>query len=308
MQSTGTTNTADPTAGAANVLYAAAQVLAGLVGVAGLVYVCGGIALALRLQVAGLSSPAVVSQVPREFLVSVGLQVALPPAAVGAAYFLGRIARAGNEPPPNTYEKHIIRKWYWLEATPRRLVVWTFVLAAPLIYVVLVLPTGYSGDEVNSSELVVGGLLAGAILLIVLTQTVAISLRARIAHVSRASATRERSATDRYNHPVTVGLIALVIAGACLPTVLFVIAGTPPLRARVCPKDAAATRGSAPSDRAKPDRDLTGAFVAETGKRVYLIAGTTEQRFVSIPNGEVGAVLISREAVAGSQQCPNVPP
>jgi hypothetical protein len=55
-----------------------------LAGAAVLVYLTGGLALQLRLGAVRLPSSAAVSQLPREFLVSQGLQIAVPAIAVAA--------------------------------------------------------------------------------------------------------------------------------------------------------------------------------------------------------------------------------
>jgi hypothetical protein len=243
-----------------------------------------------------------VSQMSREYLVSVGLQVVLPPVAVGAVYFLGRIARPGNEPPPTTHQWH---KLWWLERPKRNISAWTLVLSVPLVYAVFLLPNGYSKDDPDHSDSVVGALLVVAVGTIAFVQAAAISLRARIAHVSGT----EEKPEERYNKPVTMGAVSLVLAGACLPTALFFVSSVPPLQARVCPREPTQALSQRSADVSKkPDRDLAGALVAETGKRVYLISSRDSHRVVSIPNGRIGAVLISREPIDLAEDCPNVPP
>ncbi len=62
------------------------QIFALLAGVATLVYVSGGAILSLRLDRNGLASEAVVSNLPREFLISIGLtEVVLPLLLVGVS-------------------------------------------------------------------------------------------------------------------------------------------------------------------------------------------------------------------------------
>jgi hypothetical protein len=66
--------------------------LGGVAGVAAvaaaLVYGTGGLVLMLRLGLRRLPSTTAVPQLPREFLVSVGLQVVVPAVLVGGAAFL----------------------------------------------------------------------------------------------------------------------------------------------------------------------------------------------------------------------------
>jgi len=58
---------------------------------AALVYLTGGLALQLRLGAGGIPSSAAVPQLPREFLISLGLLVVAPAVAVGV--LLGRVAK-----------------------------------------------------------------------------------------------------------------------------------------------------------------------------------------------------------------------
>lgn len=63
------------------------RVAAGLAAIVAVLYVVGAVVIGLRLGVRDLPSTAVVAQLPREFLLSTGLNVTLPfPAAVVAIY------------------------------------------------------------------------------------------------------------------------------------------------------------------------------------------------------------------------------
>jgi hypothetical protein len=63
------------------------RVAAGLAAIVGVLYVVGAVVIGLRLGLRDLPSTAVVAQLPREFLLSTGLNVILPiPAAVVAVY------------------------------------------------------------------------------------------------------------------------------------------------------------------------------------------------------------------------------
>jgi hypothetical protein len=64
-----------------------AQVTGALTGVAAFVYLTGGIALQLRLGLEGLPSSVAVPQLPREFVIGIGLLVAAP--AIGLACLFG---------------------------------------------------------------------------------------------------------------------------------------------------------------------------------------------------------------------------
>lgn len=80
------------------------QVAGALAGLATVVYVTGAVVLGLRLARAGLSWGDVVSQLPREFVASIGAgQVLLPSVAVGAAYGLFRLLRDDHSNPPSIH-------------------------------------------------------------------------------------------------------------------------------------------------------------------------------------------------------------
>lgn len=70
--------------------------VAGLAGaLATIVYIAGGLVLALRLQSSHVDSTAVIGQVPREFLLTIGLsQVLLPALLVASVYVAYRLLRA----------------------------------------------------------------------------------------------------------------------------------------------------------------------------------------------------------------------
>jgi hypothetical protein len=70
------------------------RVAAGLAAIVAVLYVVGALVLGVRLGIRDLPSSAVVAQLPREFLLSTGLNVILPfPAAVVAVYVSAALAR-----------------------------------------------------------------------------------------------------------------------------------------------------------------------------------------------------------------------
>jgi hypothetical protein len=69
------------------------RVAAGLAAIVAVLYVVGAVVIGVRLGLRDLPSSAVVAQLPREFLLSTGLNVVLPfPAAMVAVYLLGELA------------------------------------------------------------------------------------------------------------------------------------------------------------------------------------------------------------------------
>ena len=70
---------------------ALAEVTGAFAGLAALVYLTGALALQLRLGVGGLPSSVAVPQLPREFLIGIGLLVVAP--AIGVGLVLSSVLR-----------------------------------------------------------------------------------------------------------------------------------------------------------------------------------------------------------------------
>jgi hypothetical protein len=64
------------------------RVAAGLAALIGVLYVVGAVVIGVRLGLRDLPSSAVVAQLPREFLLSTGLNVVLPAPAVAVALYV----------------------------------------------------------------------------------------------------------------------------------------------------------------------------------------------------------------------------
>jgi hypothetical protein len=64
------------------------RVAAGLAAIVAVLYVLGAVVIGVRLGLRDLPSSAVVAQLPREFLLSTGLNVALPAPAIAVAVYL----------------------------------------------------------------------------------------------------------------------------------------------------------------------------------------------------------------------------
>jgi hypothetical protein len=76
-------------------LFAALRdITAVLAGLAALVYLTGGLALQLRLGAGGVPSSVAVPQLPREFLISLGLLIVAPAVALGVV--LGHITHSAK--------------------------------------------------------------------------------------------------------------------------------------------------------------------------------------------------------------------
>lgn len=73
-----------------------------LAGVATLVYLSGGFVLALRLGFEDLPWEAVISQLPREFLISIGITTLVVPVLIAASVYTGwRLQRGRDAPLPD---------------------------------------------------------------------------------------------------------------------------------------------------------------------------------------------------------------
>ena len=73
-----------------------AEVTGAFAGLAALVYLTGALALQLRLGVGGLPSSVAVPQLPREFLIGIGLLVVAP--AIGAGFVVTSVLRHRSPP------------------------------------------------------------------------------------------------------------------------------------------------------------------------------------------------------------------
>ena len=86
-----------PEAGDRKWIKAVGELASAAAGLAALVYITGGLALQLRLGSGGVPSSVAVPQLPREFLISLGLLIVAPAVAAGALASRGaqgRIAHA----------------------------------------------------------------------------------------------------------------------------------------------------------------------------------------------------------------------
>lgn len=72
------------------------KVAAGLAAVVAVLYVVGAVVIGVRLGLRDLPSSAVVAQLPREFLLSTGLNVVLPAPAVAVALYASVALAAGQ--------------------------------------------------------------------------------------------------------------------------------------------------------------------------------------------------------------------
>jgi hypothetical protein len=241
-----------------------------LAGVVGLVYAVGGGVLAVRLYFESLPSLTVVGQLPREYLIAVGLtQVFLPVLAAAAIYFAVRmLSGSAAARPRRTVDQESTRSSpSWVE----------LVGASALALVAILLGASPAIARQGLSEQLLVLLAAGfAITLVVML--VALKLRVEIAE-------RETWSKSR----ATAGM-ALVIALVSLPAWVIGAGTFHFLDAKVC------TTGGLP---------ISGVLIGETSDRVYVGESNRRtsgpRRVVSIPLSQVEEVFIGGQAAA--QRC-----
>jgi uncharacterized membrane protein len=254
----------------------------GAAGAVGLVYVAGGAILALRLKATELPSTAVLGQLPRDFLISLGVSHGLLP-GLGAAVLFGgyRGTNLGHRPWEDKLQRRHARSFTDKRNDAGSLSFWNgpawHVLSAGLVAAAvagatLVSAAAYerSGESLLSRQPdYYAVLVSGAFVFMFLTLLLYKNLRWRIA--------------KRYVHNYRTA--AAVVWHSLLVGGLFVLAliafwGTRPLpEARVCLKP-------------EPQRAaaLGEFFIGETSNRVYVGEGRAIR---SVPLDQVRSVRIA---------------
>lgn len=238
------------------------QLLGLVAGFLGLVYAAGGGVLALRLFLADLPSRTIVSQLPRDVLISVGLaQIVLPVLGIAALYAIYRFLGAATAPPT--------RLVHGTAPSGRD---WAVRVAASAIPALVVAGSiALFADSVRSEEKL--WLVALAFLVTLIVVLVALSLRAKL--VDRYH--------DQWNSPRPVALMTLVVALAAVPiSVLIAGAFFELLDAKVCTTDS----------------EVTGVLIGETSNRTYIGETRDETPLIvySIPSAQIEETLIGGEA------------
>ena len=199
-----------------------AQIVGLGAGLVGGVYICGLIVLGLRMAIVGLPLENILGQLPRDFVISVGLsQVVLPAAAVAALYSGYRVLRGAQASAPG---------WpRWSASKGRRTalltraLLWTVVIALP--GTVLPITQESSGAGLSWDLL----FLLIPFVLIFLTTLVALDLLALL---------RERYHSS-WNGLQATALAAIIVFGASAPgAISFASAISPPV-AKICTRDGA---------------------------------------------------------------------
>ena len=242
------------------------QLLGLAAGFLGLVYAAGGGVLALRLYLADLPSRTIVSQLPRDVLISIGLaQIVLPVFGVAVLYVIYRLLRRPSPPPTR-----LVREW--TERSPRG---WATLVGASAIPALVVAGTiALGADGVRGESL---WLVPLAFLVTLIVVLLALSLRARlVAHYG--------DTTNLWGTRRPIVLMTLIVALAAVP-ICVLIAGTlyTFLDAKVCTNQS----------------EVTGVLIGETSDRTYI--GQTDRPrgpllVFSVPSSEIQQTFIGGDA------------
>jgi hypothetical protein len=253
-----------------DIVQRAAQVLAALAGLASLVYLAGGLVLAVRLEQLSLPWEPVIGQLPREFLLSIGIgQVVFPACLAAAAYAVSRLMYRTKEKPP--FRR--LRADKPDSANTRR---WCAHAALLLAAMCLVTWAGWAlthTQDPGVARPASPGLLSVHWLVVALALLIsavtATELRGKVAE----------DAADWHSFD-TAALMTGIYGAAFIPAFIAVFAGAPLNRAIVC-----RTAGGSRS----------GVLIGQTSDRVYLgedrRAGA-RARIMAFPASKVDEVYI----------------
>jgi hypothetical protein len=264
------------------------KTLAGLVGLAAgavaLVYAAGGGVLALRLYLTHLPSLAVVGQLPRAVLVSIGLaQIVLPTALVVALYAVYRVLSSETAPPTR-----LVSQW-----KPRSRRGWLELVAASAVPAAAVTLIVWKAGHLRGGTKGLEWLLPLTFAITLLAVLLGLNLRARLVAKHGESA-------DSWNAARPVVYMSLVVALVVAP-ICFLFAGTLiTLRyVKVC-----TTNG----------RQVAGVLIGETGDRTYVgmtklskKSSNVPHPVFSIPRSEIILTIIGSYTPVKRAGCPPPP-
>lgn len=239
---------------------------AGLLGAAvSLVYLTGGLVLALRFQEVDLPSTAVVGQLPRELLISTGLAYVIIPALVaGGTYFGWRLARGERSQVPGLGS--------WGPMSPST-TAWS-VLTWCGIGLVLALPApAWALLRGRTNEFHFGDLEYYFASVLVLAAT---ALLFRIGLVSLIA--RYES---RWQQWQAIAAVSGAVALLAVPALATFAGKLSLLTAKTCLAD-----GSS----------LSGRLIGETATRVYLGENRDPPRVASLPSDRVHRLFVGPDA------------
>jgi hypothetical protein len=254
-----------------------------LAGVATLVYLTGGLVLALRLAFEDLPWEAVISQLPREFLISVGVTTVVVPILASASVYTGwRLHRGKDAPLPDArlptaagMRRHVARHTFWV----------TLLVVAPGIVLELI-------KDGPRWTLAAWGAVAWLITAFWIYGM--LWLRAAFARRHRTPGSPGEP-KDSWYSPGAIAVMGALYASFLLPGAIVLGATLRLTDARVC------TAGGAMVD---------GVLVGDTEQRVYVgeerQAKGEDRQIVAVPFDHVSETIVGNDA--HEQACdPKVP-
>jgi hypothetical protein len=253
------------------------QVVGSVAGAAVLIYIAGGAILSLRLTAAHLPSGAVLGQLPRDFLFSLGMSNAVLPAlGLGAVYaaFRGTDLKKDGWQKRNRYHRRSFtekrnereKRRGWRDTAPWHIT--SCLLGAGLLVSpgAVVAATGTRHGEHNRDFVVVS--LVCAWFLSALAIFLYLHVRTRLAERHQ----------DNYRSAAAVAHHSLLVAGLMVPAAIVFWGSLPLSSASVCGKPGGGLRRTTP-----------GVLVGETKERVYIGVG---REIRSLPLSEVAGLRI----------------
>lgn len=229
----------DPASERKSLLQLATEIAGLFAALAGVLYVTGAAVLIFRLAFKGLPWTNVVSHLPREFMLSIGIgQVFLPALGVGAVYALYRLLRKDRRRAPPSFRLRDGRGARW--DVLWRCAVIALLISLPLLTIVA------TNDEISFDEMGTG--------LIVVVVGIVLAA-APVATEVRAIVIRRFARLGEWDTLRAAASMAGVYAAIALPATLLGAAAVPLTEAKVC-----AAKGYSE----------WGFLVGESSDRVYL--------------------------------------
>jgi hypothetical protein len=244
-------------------------------GLAVLVYLVGGAILFARLALYGFARLDVVTQLPREFLISIGLVAVLLPFLVTAAIYMAlRLSSGFDSLPPSTTRRRKTLGLLFALIVASAAIAWGIFYRSDL-------STGFWGTLVGAAAIIL--LVGGA-------SAVTLTLRAWLA--------RQYPTARSWNRLRPALSMAALLGIASVPLGMVAAVAFVPLdSAKVC------TGGD----------QVLGRFLGESSDRVYLgefkVGGNAVGRVAAIPSSEVKRIYISHtKRKAEDANCVLLPP
>ena len=249
--------------GTQSTLKVAGQIFGLFAGFATIIYVAGGFVLALRMFVYHLPALAVVGQLPKEFLISMGIsQVLLPSALIAALYVLYRLGKGSEAAPPT------VTPWSQKTATQKlSLFANELAIAASTLALAVSVAIVRIGWDRRLLILLV------ALLVTLVVVWAGLEVRARIVVEYGGD----------WNGAKPIARMAAVVALCAIPPSVATSGLVPLSDAQIC---------------AAGGIHYKGLFIGETSSRVYVGENVRPARIVSVPIAEVEELFLGEDAVS----------